>query len=176
MDGWIPTTDVAQPHSARRRDWLLVDATNSTYADAVVADLTDILGTQCGRALLREIHTGADVVTIERPAQTQPPNAWVQVADRPAPGVAATAQRIDEAVATAAADARCRIRVAYDPIHWPTPIDPRSPPSDTVLFALLQQAGQATKCQGPNPIAEADAPPLYVSDAVSRYQRERGRA
>jgi hypothetical protein len=122
----------------------VVDATESTYADAVVADLTDILATPSGRGVLRRIHAAGKAVRIERPPPTQPPNAWLQPAD-------------------------ARVLIAYDPGDWPMAIDPRSPASDAVLFALLSELCR----EGEANVAPS---PLYVSDGVSRYQQERGRA
>lgn len=118
----------------------------------MVADLTDILATPCGRDVLRRIYAAGEVVTIERPSQTQPPNAWIQFRGQ---AVGAEVQR--------------RVLLAYDPCHWPTAIDPRSPASDAVLFALLNELCEETA-------GTEGVSPVYVSDAVSRYQRERGRA
>ena len=132
------------------RDWLLIEAADPVYADRVVANLTIIVGTAAGRALLRRLRASGRLFRIEPPAPTDPPNAWVRFA----------AEGMD-----------CLI--ACDPADWPSPIDPSSPAADAVLFALLEAACRQVEGGGPALAAESAAP-LYRSAALSDYARERG--
>jgi hypothetical protein len=140
-------------------DWMLVDASDPIYADRVIGDLTDITGTQSGKALLRRIFHSQHAVRIVRVARTDPPNAWVR------PSNARTADGTH-----AGSDAL----IAYDPADWPSQAHPGSPPSDAILFALLANACHLAEGAEVPMDEAASASHLFDSADVARYRTERG--
>jgi hypothetical protein len=159
---------------SEHRDWLLVDATDPSYGDRVVADLTDIVSTGSGRALLRRLRVSGRVVRVERPDPTDPPNAWV----RPENVLAATAA--GEPTSTSPAGgaavgtgAGSDSIVGYDPADWPSPINPASLASDAVLLALLQEACRQTEGSAKPTHYGASTEALCSAAEVELYQRER---
>ncbi len=157
------------------RDWLLVDATDPTYGDRVVADLTDIVGTASGRSLLRRVRSNGRLVRIERPDPTDPPNAWVRPEDLPAAAASGnpTGEGQGRGPVVGAGTGSDSV-VAYDPADWPSPIDPASPPSDAMLFALLQEACHQTEGNADPALYATCAEALYRAAEVERYLSERG--
>ena len=143
----------------RLRDWLLIDAEDPSFGDRVVRDLTRLVGTPSGRALLARARASGRALRVVAPEQTDPPNAWVQAGLGPA------------APALEAVPTECVI--AFDPVDWPSPIDAASPASDVVLFALLHEACE----QGQTGAKPAPQPPgveaLYCRAEVQNYQQER---
>src|SRR5437773_11310195 len=95
--------------------WLRVATPYPGYADAVVADISRIVATPSGRALLEAVRASGRSVLIERPSVRDPPNAGVQPQD----GGAASA---------AGAGSDCTL--TYEPAQWPNPIHPPSQTSD----------------------------------------------
>ncbi len=140
-------------------DWMLVDAADPTYADRVIGDLTDITGTQSGKALLRRIFLSQHAVRIVRAAVTDPPNAWVR------PG---------NPHSTRGTPAGSDALIAYDPADWPSQAYPRSPPSDAVLFALLTDACRFAEGTELAMDEAASATHLFDSTEVAGYRTERG--
>jgi hypothetical protein len=144
----------------RLRDWLLIDAEDPSFGDRVVRDLTRLVGTPSGRALLARARASGRALRVVPPEQTDPPNAWIQA------GLG------QSAAALGAVPTECVI--AFDPVDWPSPIDAASPASDVVLFALLHEAcGQGLTGAKPAP-----HPPgveaIYRRAEVQHYQWERG--
>ena len=138
-------------------DWLLVDTADPEFTDRVIGDITDILRTAIGRALLRRIFVTNRAVHVIPVAHLDPPNAWV----RPF------------APASEAAGAGRNSLLAYEPADWPSPAHPGSPPSDAVLFSLLREACRIAE----GTAAAQDQPPavpLYDGDDIARYREERG--
>jgi hypothetical protein len=156
--------DTSQPNSESPawpdpHDWMLVDAADPTYADQVIGDLTDITGTQSGKALLRRLFLSRRAVRIVRAAATDPPNAWVRASNaRTADGTQAASDAL----------------VAYDPADWPSQAHPASLPSDAVLFALLADACRLAEGTELSMGDGASAQHLFDSADVSRYRTERG--
>ncbi|HTI80563.1 MAG TPA: hypothetical protein VL614_08965 [Acetobacteraceae bacterium] len=140
-------------------DWMLVDAADPIYVDRVVGDLTDITGTQSGKALLRRIFLSRHAVSIVHAAATDPPNAWVR------PG---------SARATGGTQTGSDALIAYDPADWPSQAYPGSPPSDAVLFALLTDACRLAEGDELAMGEAASVSLLFDSAEVARYRTERG--
>jgi len=118
-------SDPAAPvHAAGREDWLLVDTPEPGYADAVVADISRLAATISGRYLLDDLRASGYGLVIEKPARSNPPNAYARPHD---PRAATTGRGSDSTI-------------GYDPRDWPSPVHRASPPSDVMLFTLLRQA------------------------------------
>lgn len=118
-------SDPAAPtQAAGRKDWLLVDTPEPGYADAVVADISRLAATISGRYLLDDLRASGYGLLIEKPARSDPPNAYARPHD---PQAAMTGRGSDSTI-------------GYDPRDWPSPIHRDSPPSDLMLFTLLRQA------------------------------------
>jgi hypothetical protein len=133
-----------------RTGWLRVATPEAGYAGNVVADVSRITRTACGRALVREIIDSGGGVFIEKPEATDPPNASLR---RGAGG-----------------GADCVI--AYYPRQWPNPLFPTVPSSDVLLFAMLRQA--LAFLRDPGDVAGDAAGPIAIdSDEVTAYRRER---
>src|SRR6266849_6661762 len=108
------------------RAWLRVDTPQPGYADRVVADVTRIVAAPSGRALLEQVRASGHGILIEKPAPTAVPNADV----RPQSLRAATASGMP----TGETDVAGRpvlgtgegsdSIIAYDPVDWPSPLDP----------------------------------------------------
>lgn len=137
-------------------DWMLVDAADPTYADQVIADLTDITATASGKALLRRIFLSRHTVRIVR---ADPPNAWVK------PSKAGTADGTQTG-----SDAL----IAYDPADWPSQAHHASAPSDAVLFALLAEACRLAEGAEVATSDAASASHLFDSAEIAPYRTERG--
>jgi hypothetical protein len=146
--------------------WLRVDTPYPGYADAVVADLTAIVATASGRAVLEEVRASGRSVLIERPSVLDPPNAAVRPQDPS--GVSAPG---------APTGGGCDCTITYDPGQWPNPIHPPAQTSDVMLFRLLRQALAPLQGRG-----EPGAEPGRDQDggaagdeagAVERYLSER---
>jgi hypothetical protein len=140
-------------------DWMIVDAADPLYADRVIGDLTDITGTQSGKALLRRIFLSRHAVRIVRVAATDPPNAWV---------------RPSNARATPDAQPGSDALIAYDPSDWPSRAYPKSPPSDAVLFALLTDACLIAEGTELAMGEAASVSHLFDSAEAASYRTERG--
>jgi hypothetical protein len=176
---WSPIV-ADPPHKSdkpRAHDWLLVDAADPTYVDAVVSKLTHIMGVPSGRALLRRVYETGRSVTIGRPDPTDPPNAWVRPADLRAATAAGkptgeTSGRDEPVVGTGTGSDSI---VAYEPADWPSPTDPASPVSDAMLFALLQEACRQIEGTAEPSLYRTGGQPLYETAEVGRYQSEHGR-
>jgi hypothetical protein len=157
------------------RAWLRVDTPQPGYADRVVADVTRIVAAPSGRALLEQVRDSGHGVLIEMPAPIAAPNAHV----RPGSLHAATATGRPTGETDAAGrpvlgtGEGCDSIIAFDPLDWPSPLDPASPPSDVMLFTLLGQAlaqlrGTADPLQYQAGEASADE-----AVKVEQYRRER---
>jgi hypothetical protein len=155
--------------------WLRVDTPQPGYADRVVADVTRIVAAPSGRALLEQVRDSGHGVVIEKPASTGAPNAHVQ----PRSLHAATASGRPTGETDAAGrpvlgtGEGCDSIIAFDPLDWPSPLDPASPPSDVMLFALLGQAlaqlrGIADPLRYQTGEASADE-----AAQIEQYRRER---
>lgn len=131
--------------------WLLVRPSEPGYADAVVVTIGRISRTGSGRTMLEQIRqTG--VVTIDKPAQTDPPNASVRRED-------------------AGAAPQCAI--AFDARDWPSPVAPNSLPADEMLFTLFREAlGQLQGAISPGQ-PQSDQAATDEANAVARYRSER---
>jgi hypothetical protein len=156
--------------------WLRVDTPQPGYADRVVADVTRVVAVPSGRALLEQVRDSGHGVLIEKPALVGAPNAHV----RPQSLRAATAS----GVPTGEIDAAGRpvlgtgegsdSIIAYEPLDWPSPLDPDSPSSDVMLFALLGQAlAQLRGTAEPLRYQMGEMAPGDAAE-IERYQRERG--
>jgi len=166
----------APPASAPSPAWLRVAMPHPGYADGVVANLTRIAGTPCGRAMLEQVRASGHGVVIEKPAPTNPPNAHVRSQDpraATAPGRSTGESDADGRPVTGTGGG-ADIVVAYDPNNWPSPIDRASPASDVMLFSLL--------CRGLG-LLRGTADPTWQQSGemsadeaaqVEQYRRERG--
>ncbi len=157
------------------RAWLRVDTPHAGYADRVVADVTRLAGTASGRALLERVRDSGHGVLIEMPAPVAAPNAEV----RPQSLRAATAA----GVPTGETDADGRpvlgigggsdCIIAFDPLDWPSPLDPASPPSDVMLFGLLAEAlGQLRGMAEPLRYGAGETGADALA-GIEQYRRER---
>ena len=126
---------------------LRIEPLDAAFVDAVLADLRRIAATDAGRALFRRVRESGRVVTIDKPARLDPPNAWIETA---AGGGGEGTDRT----------------VRLDPADWPNPAAAASAASDVVLFGLLDEAAGPVGGEG-----EATA-----KEAVAAYRRERARA
>jgi hypothetical protein len=143
----------SDPAGAEPVAWLRVATPYAGYADAVVADISRIVATPSGRAVLEQVRASGRSVLIERPSVRDPPNAWVQPLD----------------------GGDCTI--TYEPAQWPNPLHPESETSDVMLFRLLRQALAPLQGKG-TPTGDPAAEPgggeaADISAAVVRYLRER---
>lgn len=158
--GRCPLIPAASRSNARlavseSRDWLLIDAVDPIYADRVVANLTGIVGTATGRALLRRLRASRRVTSIIPPEPTDPPNAWTRLREPTAAGSGPD------------------IIVAYDPADWPHPLDPAARAADAVLFALLQDACRQIEGAAASGARARAAEPPDRAPEVARYEGER---
>ncbi len=122
--------------------WLRVDTPQPGYAERVVADVTRIVGTASGRVLLEQVRASGHGILIEKPAPTGTPNADVRPQDLRAAtafGAPTGATDTDGRPVLGTGEGADSI-IAFDPLDWPNPLDPASPPSDVMLFGLLVQA------------------------------------
>jgi hypothetical protein len=142
--------------------WLRIATPYAGYADAVVADISRIVATASGRAVLEAVRASGRSVLIERPSVRDPPNAGVQPHDSGAASAAG---------GRGGGGSDCTI--TYEPAQWPNPIHPPSQTSDVMLFRLLRQALAPLQGKG-DPGGEQDgAMAAAEAAAVERYLRER---
>ena len=148
-DNSSPSQVAAEPVA-----WLRVATPYAGYADAVVADISRVVATPSGRAVLEAVRASGRSILIERPSLRDPPNAWVQPQD----------------------GGDCTI--TYEPAQWPNPIHPPSQTSDVMLFRLLCQAlaplhGGAEPGGGQDGGGQEGGGAADETAAVERYLRER---
>ncbi len=169
--------DPAKSGASGGTGWLRVATAEAGYAGNVVADITRITRTACGRALVRQILASGHGVLIDKPAATDPPNASVRpqaLRAATAPGVATgMTDASGRSVLGAGGGSDCII--AYDPRQWPNPIFPAAPPSDVLLFAMLHQA-LAQLCGTADLLRDAAVDAVATdAAAVVNYRQERDR-
>jgi hypothetical protein len=104
--------------------WLRIDTSTPGYAGRIVPIVAEIARTPSNRPILEGIRASGSIVKIERPAATEPPNAWV----------------IPDDLAAAANGSGCGSTIFFDPANWPRPGDPRSPQSVEILLGLFREA------------------------------------
>jgi hypothetical protein len=152
-------SDPAAPtQAAGRKDWLVVETPEPGYADAVVADISRLAATISGRYLLDDLRASGYGLVVEKPARSDPPNAYARPHD---PEAATTGRGSDTTI-------------GYDPRDWPSPIHRGSPPSDLMLFTLLREAlPYLWGIAEPALFAAAEMSGAEVAD-VEMYRRERG--
>lgn len=159
-------------------DWLLVDASDPTYADAVIKDLGHMMDVRSGLALLRRLNAFGRRVVIVRPDPTDPPNAWIKPRGRRAAPAAesSTGETNGGGKPAASAGTASDITLAYDPNDWPSPAHPGSPTSDAILFALLHEGCRYIEGTVGGALHRAGALVLYDAAEVHSYQSERDHA
>lgn len=165
----------AAERPAGPRTWLRVDTPQPGYADRVVADVTRLAATASGRALLEQVRDSGHGVLIEMPAPIAAPNAHVQprslhtatASGRPTGETDAAGRHV---LGTGEGSDSV---IAFDPLDWPSPLDPASPPSDVMLFALLGQA--LAQLRGTADPLRYQAGEVSADEAaqIEQYRRER---
>lgn len=122
---------------------LRVEASESGYADAVLADLVRVASTPSGYAIIADLRMAGRTVTIKRTyPPVDPPNAWTSPDDLAACTLAGkpSGQTDKSGNPILGSGLGSNTTIFYLPADWPSPTDARSSTSDVLLYQMLLQA------------------------------------
>jgi hypothetical protein len=152
-----PTSDFGAGSS-----WLQIDTSAPGYAGRLVPLVAVIARTPSGRAILEGIRESGGSVKIEKPEQTDPPNATLGRESSTSPTMLKNPST------------KTGWCIGFDPDDWPSPLDPAGRSPEAILFLLLREALGRLRAGG-----EADARRVIAeldpeeAAAIARFQQER---
>jgi hypothetical protein len=128
------------------RGELRIDARDRGFAERVMTEVNLISRRPAGWALLQRLEGSGRAIEIRSADRTVPPNAAVWTGGEV-------------------------FVIAYDPIHWPNPALPASPPPDVVLFGLILHALEVAS-GAVDPSHDTGEVPQAEQDMIATYRSQ----